>query len=65
MTYDFKFLQEIGWFALVAILTQLFQTLAMFDPNTITDWRAWAVSLFAACVRAAFGAALAVLTKPK
>ena len=65
MTYNYKFWQEMGWVALVAVLTQLFQALALFDPNSITDLRMWAVSIFAACIRAAFGAALAVLTRPR
>ena len=62
--YDYKKAQELGWFIVVAVATVLMQALMEFDPATIVDGRAWAVSLAAASVRAAAGAALAFLAKP-
>lgn len=59
--YDFKVDQELLWFLLVAVLTALASALVEFDPSAVTDWRAWAVGLAAACVRAAAGALLAWL----
>ena len=64
MTYDFKKLQEIGWFVLVTIVVQLATMLINFDPGAITDWKAWSVALVAGLVRAIAGSVLAVLTKP-
>ena len=62
--YDYKKLQEAGWFVFVAILTTLGQALVEFSPDKITDWRTWAVGIIAGCVRAGAGAALAFITKP-
>jgi hypothetical protein len=61
--YEFKALEELAWFVLVAVMTVLFQTLAEFDPSRIEDWRTWFVALGAAMVRAGAGAALAWLTR--
>jgi hypothetical protein len=61
--YEFKSLEELAWFVLVAAATVLFQVLAEFDPSTIEDWRTWFIALGAAMVRAAAGAALAWLAR--
>ena len=55
-TYDFKAWQELAWAAGVAALTFGLTVLVTFDPETITDWRAWAISLGAGAIRAAAGA---------
>ena len=65
MQYRFKTMPEVWWFVLTAVLTTVMQALMEFNPTAITDWRAWAVSLFAASVRAAAGATLAYLAKEK
>lgn len=59
MSYRFKFDQELLWFLAVAVVTVLAQELLVFDGNAVADWRAWAVALASACVRAAAGALLA------
>ena len=63
--YVWKRYEELAWFVAVAVATVLFQALAEFDPTTITDYRAWGVSLGAAAVRAGAGAALAYFTRPQ
>lgn len=55
MTYDFKGAQELAWGAAVAAATYLLTVLVTFDPETITDWRAWAIALGAGTVRAVAG----------
>ncbi len=61
MTYQFKLRQELIWVVVVAALGALAQALATTDPATVTDWRAWALSLGIAVVRAVVGALLAWL----
>ncbi len=61
--YDFKAWEEFGWFFFTAVAVALFEILIKFDPSGITDWKAWGVALFAACVRAGAGAALAFFAK--
>lgn len=56
-SYHFKVTQEVVWFIAIAILTPLITVAADFDPNTITNWRVWAVGVVAACIRAG-GAAI-------
>ena len=63
MRYEFKALEELFWFVVVAVATVVLQALVEFDPAKIDDWRAWAIGLGAAAVRAAAGAALAWLGK--
>ena len=65
MTYDFKLWEEAAWAALVAAAIQLLMVLVGFDPAAVTDWRSWAIALGAGLVRAAAGAAIAVVTAPK
>lgn len=62
--YDLKKIEEIAWFALVAAGVFLLELLVRFDPDTVTDWQTWAISLASGMLRAAAGAALARITKP-
>ncbi len=64
MTYEFKSWPELGWAVAVAGAVAVLTSLAEFDPGAIADWRTWFVALAAAAVRAAAGAAIAVLTRP-
>jgi len=64
MEYNWKRAEEIAWFALVAAGVFALEILVRFDPETITDWRTWVVSLVGGMLRAAAGAVLAKLTKP-
>lgn len=61
MNYEFKIGAEAGWLVAVAVLTVVLQALVEFDPATISDWRAWAIGIGAAMVRAFGGAGLAVI----
>ncbi|MCX2728566.1 hypothetical protein OO015_13835 (plasmid) [Thermomicrobium sp. 4228-Ro] len=63
MRYEFKALEELGWFVFVAVATVVLQALVEFDPSRVDDWRAWAVGVGAAAVRSGAGAALAWLGK--
>lgn len=63
MTYNFKKLEEFGWFVAVSALTFAFTFFSDFNPDKISDWHLWAVSLGAGLVRAVAGAALAGLAK--
>lgn len=62
MRYEFKRIDELLWAAAVAAAVAVLQALVSFEPERITDWRLWAISLVAGSVRAAAGAALAALT---
>ncbi len=57
--YDFKRLEEMAWASLTAAAVFAVQVLTSFDPDTVTDWKTWAVSLGAGAVRAAAAAVLA------
>ena len=59
MKYDFKRVQELAWFALVAAATFLLVLARDFDPDTIVDWRAYAVAAGGGMARAAAAAILA------
>ena len=59
--YDFKPAEEFGWAALVAAVVASLQIVESSDPATVTDWRAGAIALAAAAVRAAAGGMLARL----
>lgn len=63
MTYDFKKFPELYWFLAVAVGPVLAEAAATFDPETITDPRRWAISLFAASIRAVGGAVLGWFAK--
>lgn len=41
----FPSLRTIALAVLVAVLVPLLEALSHFDPDAITDWRAWAVGL--------------------
>lgn len=58
-TYRFKIPEELVWFLLAAGLPPILAAFATFDPEQITDWRAWLVSVIAASIRALAGAGLA------
>jgi hypothetical protein len=64
MTYRFKRFQELAWFAGVSAGVFALEVLVRFDPDTITSWETWAVSLGGGMLRAAAGAVLAAMTKP-
>lgn len=64
MTYDFKKLEELGWFAAVAAGLAVLQILVSFDPAKIGDWKLWAISLGGSAIRAAAGAIIAKATQP-
>lgn len=59
--YIYKPKPEVVWAIAIAVLTPLLVTMATFDPETITDWRVWAVGVVAAMVRALGGAILAAI----
>lgn len=63
MDYKFVVLREAAWAAFIAIALLVLQTLVGFDPNGINDWKAWAIALGGAAVRAAAAAVLAAFTK--
>lgn len=59
--YTFKLTQETLWIIVVAVLTPLLLALSQFDPETITDYRVWAVSIAASMIRAGAAAVIAAL----
>ncbi len=63
MEYRFVVVREAAWAAFVAVMTVVLQAFVTFDPDAITDWRAWAIALAAAGVRAGAAAVLAGFTK--
>ena len=62
--YDFKIVEEIAWVAVVAAAVAVLQIVVGADLAKIVDWRAWAIALGAAAVRAAAAAVLARLPAP-
>ena len=64
MRYDFKRIEELAWFGIVAAGVFALEVLFRFNPEAITDWETWAKSLGAGMIRAAAGAVLAAVTKP-
>lgn len=58
MTYRFKPLPELYWAVTTAFSVVILTALFTFNPETVTDWRAWGVALGGAAVRAGAGAAL-------
>jgi hypothetical protein len=59
--YTFKRLPELGWAIFVAVATVVATELLTFNESTLSDPKAWGIAVFAACVRAAAGAAIAFL----
>jgi hypothetical protein len=64
LDYVWKRAEEFAWAGLVAFLLFWGEVLVTFDPDTITDWRAWLVAGLGGSVRAVFAAILAARTKP-
>lgn len=58
MRYHFKALPELFWSVVTSAATVLLIALVSFDPNTITDWKVWAIGLGSGMLRSAAGAAL-------
>lgn len=50
---------EIFWAAVVAIGLELLQVLATFQPEKVTDYRTWAISLAGSLIRVGAAAAIA------
>jgi hypothetical protein len=63
VTYKWKGGQELLWAVVVAVAVVLAQAAFIFDPDSIHDWRTYALALFASAVRATGGAILAFLGK--
>lgn len=63
MDYKFIVLREAAWAAFIAVVLLLLQTFVGLYPENIEDWRAWAIALGGAGIRAAAAAALAAFTK--
>lgn len=61
MNYSFKPFAEAGWAAFIAASLALLQVLVVLRPEEVTDWRMWVVPVAGAILRAAAGAAVAVL----
>ena len=58
MKYDFKTVEEIGWAMAVGSGIFIFELLSRFEPETVTDWKTWIVSVGGGLARAAFAAGL-------
>ena len=63
MRYDFKVIEEIGWAMAVGGGIFIFELLSRFEPETVTDWKTWAVTVAGGGVRAAFAAGLVVFRR--
>ena len=59
----FKLLEEVAWFAFVAAGIAVLEILVRFDPQAITNWETWAISLGGSALRAAAAAAIARFAK--
>jgi len=56
--YQFKLIEEALWFGLVSAGLFFLTMLVKFDPETVTDWRAWAIALGGGLIRAFAGGIL-------
>lgn len=65
MKYEFKRIEEMAWVIAVAAGTVLVEVLVTFDAAKVDDWKVWAIGVGSGMVRAAAGAALAFLSRPK
>ncbi len=63
MKYTFKPLPELYWGVVTAASIVLLTALVTLDPETVTDWRGWAIALGGGAVRAAAGAGLDYLRR--
>lgn len=63
MKYTFKPLPELYWGIVTAGSIVLLTALVTLNPETVTDWRGWAIALGGATVRAAAGAGLDYLRR--
>jgi len=61
MTYNFETVKELGWAVLIGVAIFAFEVAVNFEPETIQDWQTWSLAALGGAVRAAGGAALAVL----
>lgn len=61
--YDFKWREELAWGVATALLTFALSVLTTTDLETVTDWRAWAISTAAGAARVSLAAALNVLLR--
>lgn len=61
--YVYKRAEELAWAGLVAFLIFWGEILLTWDPDTITDWRAWLIATGAGSIRAAFAAVMAARTR--
>ena len=59
--YLYRKRAEILWAVAIAGLTPLLVALSTLDPETITDYRIWAVGIGAAMVRAVAAAIIAAI----
>lgn len=59
--YNFKFLQEVAWAAVVAAIVFIGGQFVALGTVDITDWKAWAFALVAGAARAAVAAIVAKL----
>ena len=55
---------ELAWIVAVSAAVAVLTVLVEFDVAAIENWRTWALALLSGAVRAAAGAAAAVLTRP-
>ena len=55
----------IVWGAVTSVAVTTLQALITFDPEAITDWRAWAVGIGASAVRSGSQAVLQAIVASK
>lgn len=63
MNYQFRGGAELLWGIVVAVVVAGAQLLIDLHPETVTDWRFWAVTAAGALARAVGGAAVAWAVK--
>lgn len=62
LNYDFKFLQELAWIAVVAAVTALGAELLTFNQAVLDDPLTWGYAVLGAVGRAAVAAIVAKLS---
>lgn len=60
--YRFRIGPELFWIIVTAAVIALAQVLLTFQPESVADWRLWAVSLLGAVARAVAAAVIAALS---